>query len=108
MSMQADQMRRKFLEDVVRQQPNDPFARYGLAMELAKCDPGAAWTHFSHLLTHHPDYAPTYYQAGTFLVKQGRTDEARKVLSDGVEVTRKQGKQHAQSELQAALDDLGA
>jgi hypothetical protein len=39
-------------------------------------------------------------------VKQGRLDEARKVLTTGVEVTGRQGKQHAQSELQAALDDL--
>jgi len=39
-------------------------------------------------------------------VKQGRLDEARKVLAAGVEVTGRQGKQHAQAELQAALHDL--
>jgi len=35
MSAEADQTRREFLEEVVRNQPDDTFARYGLAMELA-------------------------------------------------------------------------
>src|SRR5271157_3557986 len=103
MSPEADQTRRKFLEEVLRHQPDDTFARYGLAMELANSEPAAAWTHFEYLLLHHPEYAATYYQAGAFLLKQGRVEEARQVLAKGVEVTGRQGKQHAQSELQAAL-----
>jgi tetratricopeptide (TPR) repeat protein len=108
MSSEADQSRRRFLEEVVRNQPDDTFARYGLAMELAQDEPAAAWTHFSYLLENHPEYAATYYQAGAFLTKQGRLEEARKVLTTGLEVTGRQGKKHAQSELQAALDDLNA
>ena len=41
-----------------------------------------------------------------FLISQGRPDEARKVLAAGAEVTGRQGKQHAQRELQAALEAL--
>src|ERR1017187_2937233 len=104
MTPEPDKTRRNFLEDVVRLQPDDTFARYGLAMELMNSEPAAAWTHFEYLLLKHPEYPPTYYQAGAFLVKQGRIDEARKVLSMGLEVTARQGKQHAQSELQAARD----
>jgi tetratricopeptide (TPR) repeat protein len=106
MSPEADQTRRKFLEDVVCSQPDDTFARYGLAMELASSEPTVAWTHFTYLLEHHPEYAATYYQAGAFLTRQGRLEEARNVLTTGLEVTARQGKQHAQAELQAALDDL--
>jgi hypothetical protein len=106
MSPEADKTRREFLEEAVRQDPHNTFARYGLAMELANSEPAAAWSHFEYLLSHHPEYAATYYQAGAFLLKQGRMEEARKVLTTGVEVTGRQGKQHAQSELQAALDDL--
>jgi hypothetical protein len=106
MPPEADKTRRKFLEEVLRHQPDDTFVRYGLAMELANSEPAAAWTHFEYLLLHHPEYSATYYQAGSFLVKQERLDEAHKVLATGVEVTGRQGKQHAQSELQAALDDL--
>jgi tetratricopeptide (TPR) repeat protein len=106
MSAEADQTRREFLEEVVRNQPDDTFARYGLAMELANSEPTVAWIHFLYLLEHHPEYAATYYQAGTFLSKQGQLEEARRVLTTGLEVTARQGKQHAQAELQAALDDL--
>jgi Tfp pilus assembly protein PilF len=105
-SAEVEKTRREFLEDAVSQDPNNTFARYGLAMELARTEPAAAWTHFEHLLTRHPEYAATYYQAGMFLVTQGRAEEARKILSAGIEVTGRQGNKHAQSELQAAMDDL--
>ena len=106
MSPEAEKTRREFLEEALRQDPDNTFARYGLALDLAKSEPAAAWSHFEYLLLHHPQYAATYSQAGTFLMKQGRLEEARKVLATGVEVTGRQGKQHAQAELQAALDDL--
>jgi Tfp pilus assembly protein PilF len=106
MSEEAEKARREFLEEALRQDPNNTFARYGLALELAKREPAAAWTHFEYLLLHHPEYSATYFQAGTFLINQGRLAEAREVLSKGAEVTGRQGKQHAQAEIQAALDDL--
>jgi predicted Zn-dependent protease len=106
MMSDAEKTRRELLEEMVRKQPNDTFARYGLAMELAKSEPEAAWGQFSHLLEHQPEYAPTYYQAGAFLVKHGRLEEARSVLQKGLDVTRQQGNRHAHGELQAALDDL--
>jgi len=106
LSPEAEKNRREFLEQALRQDPDNTFARYGLAMELAKTGPAAAWTHFEHLLTYHPEYSATYYQAGMSLLRQGRHDDARKVLAAGVEVTGRQGKQHAREELLAALDDL--
>src|SRR5579863_3405437 len=106
MSAEVEKTRREFLEDALRADPDNAFARYGLAMELASSDPVASWSHFEFLLQHHPEYAATYYQAGAFLVKQGREDEARKVLTAGEEITGSQCKHHAQSELFAALEDL--
>lgn len=104
--MEPEKTRREFLEEALQQDPGNTFARYGLALELAKTEPAAAWLHFEYLLLNHPEYSATYYQAGMFLLAQGRPDDARKVLAAGVEVTGRQNKQHAQRELQAALDDL--
>ena len=106
MSQEAEKSRREFLEAALQQDPDNTFARYGLALELAKTEPGLACAHFEYLLAHHPEYSATYYQAGTFLTRQGRVDEARKIFAKGVEVTGRQGKQHAQAEIQAALDLL--
>ena len=106
MSPEAEKTRREFLEETLQQDPDNTFARYGLALELAKSDPATAWTHFEYLLQHHPEYSATYYQAGSYLIKQGRLEDARNVLTAGIEVTSRQGKHHAQAELQSALDDL--
>jgi tetratricopeptide (TPR) repeat protein len=101
-----DKSRLDFLREAVASNPHDPFARYGLAMELAKGAPHEAWEHFSFLLDHHPDYSATYYQAGMFLSGQGKREDARRILAKGIEVTRQQGKKHALSELQAAYDEI--
>ena len=106
MPPEAEKSRRQFLEDALLENPENTFARYGLALELAKDEPASAWSHFEYLLLHQPEYSATYYQAGIFLINQGRLENARKVLAAGVEVTGRQGKQHAQRELQAALDEL--
>jgi Tfp pilus assembly protein PilF len=103
---ETEKTRREFLEEALREDPDNTFARYGLAMEIAKAEPAAAWIHFEYLLLHHPEYAATYYPAGMFLISQGRPDKARKVLAAGAEVTGRQGKQHAQREMQAALKAL--
>jgi hypothetical protein len=106
MSTQGEKTRLEFLQEALRHNPDDAFTRYALALELANSAPAEAWPHFEYLLMRHPEYSATYYQAGIFLVKEGRRAEARKVLAQGVEETRRQGKQHAQEELQVALDEL--
>lgn len=106
MPPEPEKSRREFLEEALRQDPGNTFARYGLAMEFVNSAPDTAWTHFQYLLQHHSEYSPTYYQAGVLLVKQGRMQEARKVLTAGLDVTARQGNHHAHAELQAALDDL--
>jgi len=104
-----EQSRLEFLEEAVRGNPDNAFARYGLAMELKNAGRAAdAWTHFEYLLTHHPEYSATYAQAGMLLSDLGRLDEARSVFKKGIEVAGRQGKTHARDELQAALDDLVA
>lgn len=97
----------QILEQTLEATPGNTFARYALALELARAgDPERSWRQFEHLLEHHPDYAATYLQAGMYLAKEGRSDEARKVFAKGIEVNRKQGNLHAQSELEAALEEL--
>ncbi len=102
-----EQTRLDFLQEALKKNPDDTFGRYALAMEFANTGQAeSAWEHFEYLLAHHPEYSATYYQAGMLLWKQGRRDEAQKVLSQGIEVTRRQGKSHAQSELELALEEL--
>lgn len=102
-----DAERIQFLRDSLATNPDDTFARYALAVELTRGgQPEEAWKQFQYLLEHHPDYSASYYQAGMLLAVQGRTEEARRVLTKGIEVTARLGQKHAHAELQDALDSL--
>jgi len=103
----VEQTRIEFLEERLQADPNSTFVRYALAMEFVNAGRNEeAWTHFEHLLTHHPEYSAAYYHAGKLLVRTGRPEDARQVLAKGIDVAGKQGNLHARSELEAALEEL--
>ena len=100
--------RRQILEDFIAQKPTDAFARYGLAMECANSgDTAAADENFKALLAAHSDYVAGYFQYGQFLAKTGRTEEARSTLTAGIATALRMGDEHARSEMQTALAELG-
>ncbi len=88
----------------ISQRPQDPFPRYGLAMEhKTRGDLAEAWAVFSELIQSFPDYVPTYLMAGGTLVALGEKDKAIEVLKKGIEVATRRGDQHARRELEQAL-----
>lgn len=95
------------LRSMVESRPDDPFPRYGLAMELRKQGQhDEAEEAFGVLVERHPDYVPTYLMFGTMLIERGRSDEAATVLDRGIEAARAAGDEHALSELTAARAEL--
>ena len=95
------------LQEILAKNPNDAFARYGLAMEYAnQGDSDAALNEFSRLIQANPDYTPAYQMSAQTLVKTGREEEARKMLEDGIACATRTRNQHALSEMQALLDEL--
>jgi thioredoxin-like negative regulator of GroEL len=108
MTQPQKKTRRQMLEEFVAAKPNDAFARYGLAMECANSgDTTAADQQFKALLGTHPEYVAAYFQYGQFLTKTGRMDEARTTLTAGIATARRTGDDHARSEMEAALAELG-
>jgi len=96
------------LTEILAENPSDAFARYGLAMEHSKAgQTEAALAEFQKLLQQHPDYTAGYFMAAQTLAAAGRNDEARKMLQDGIASALRTGNQHAQSEMQAMLDEMG-
>lgn len=95
------------LNEILSQNPNDAFARYGLAMEYSKAgDVDRALEEFGKLLSVHPDYTAGYFMGAQALVSAHRTDEAKMMLMDGIASARRTGNSHAQSEMTALLDEL--
>jgi tetratricopeptide (TPR) repeat protein len=96
------------LQEILSQNPNDAFARYGLALEHSnQGNLELALEEFSKLLSAHPDYSPGYFMAAQALARADRTDEARKMLSDGIASAKRTANAHAQTEMEAMLADLG-
>jgi predicted Zn-dependent protease len=95
------------LNEVLSQNPNDAFARYGLAMEYSKAgEVDRAMEEFGNLLSAHPDYTAGYFMAAQTLAGANRTDEAKKMLVEGIASARRTGNSHAQSEMTAMLEEL--
>jgi cytochrome c-type biogenesis protein CcmH/NrfG len=96
------------LNEILTQDPNDTFARYGLAMEYSnQGDLDRALAEFSILLKANSDYSPGYFMAAQTLVRADRPDDAKKMLTDGIASARRTGNLHAQSEMEAMLEELG-
>jgi tetratricopeptide (TPR) repeat protein len=95
------------LNEILAQNPNDAFARYGLALEYSnQGQVETALAEFHKLLFANPDYTPGYFMAAQTLAKADRNDEARKMLTDGIASAKRSGNSHAQSEMEAMLADL--
>ena len=92
---------------ILAENPDDEFARYGLAMEYSKSgEIDRAMEEFEKLLTAHPDYTAGYFMAAQTLATASRIDEAKKMLVEGISSARRTGNNHAQSEMTAMLEDL--
>jgi tetratricopeptide (TPR) repeat protein len=92
----------------IARKPEDPFPRYGLAMELkSRGELEASAAAFDELLAAFPDYVPTYLMAAGVFGDVGRKDDALATLRRGVEVATAKGDGHAKKELEAALAEAG-
>lgn len=97
------------LREFVARAPDDPFPRYGLAMELK--NRGLlqdACQAFQELVDRLPDYVPTYLMFGNTLAAAGDRARAADVYRTGADVAQRRGDAHARGEILAALADLEA
>jgi len=95
------------LRRIAAQRPDDPFPRYGVAMELRRegqLDEAVAA--FAVLEGSAPDYVPQYLMHGQLLLELERAEDARQVMERGLAIAAKKGDSHAASELKGALDAL--
>ena len=95
------------LQELLTQDPNNPLARYGLAMEYSgKGEVDASVAEFRKLIDINPDYANAYFMAAQALAKAERLDEAKQLLRQGITAAARTGNSHAQVEMQGFLEEL--
>jgi len=95
------------LSELLSQEPNNAFARYGLAMEYSNSgELDRALEEFGKLLSANPDYTAGHFMAAQTLAKAGRAEEAKQMLVSGISSAQRKGDAHAESEMQAMLEEL--
>jgi tetratricopeptide (TPR) repeat protein len=95
------------LNEILTANPDDAFARYGLALEYSNAGQTEQALHeFETLIQRNPDYTPAYFMAAQTLANASRIDEAKRMLVDGISSARRTANTHAQSEMTAMLEEL--
>jgi len=101
--------RREKIEAMLKDEPDDVFLRYSLALELASEDAvDPSLEILESLARGSRPYVPAFHMAGQQLVRHGRIEEARRALREGIEEARRQGNSHAAGEMAELLASLGA
>src|SRR5277367_5160384 len=100
--------RREMLEEMLSKKPTDAFTLYGLALDCTNGGdfPGAE-RYYRRLLEANPDYVPGYQMYAQGLAQNNRNEEAKAILSRGIEAARSAGNGHALSEMEGLLSQLG-
>lgn len=95
------------LQSLLEQDPNNSFARYGLAQAYASNGQfERAVACYRELIAANPDYVAAYYHGGQALERMGQVEDARVIYEQGIEACTRTGDAHTRSEIQAALDIL--
>ncbi len=95
------------LQQMLAQDPNNTFVRYGLAQEYASNERlEEALAEFARLIELDPNYSSAYFHGGKILERLGRLDDARAMYERGVAACQRAGNAHALSEMQGALDEI--
>ena len=98
--------RLKLLLDFLEKEPNEPFNRYAVAMELMNSNVDRAMEHLEVLHLEHPTYLPTYYQLAQLYFDNDKLNEAEDVYKKGIELAIAQGNIKAEKELKGAYQML--
>ena len=94
------------LQQMLQDNPNDPFLLYAMALEHRTLDLHQAQSWFDKLLQQHPDYLPTYYHAAALLTEQGQVQRAKLVYQQGIALAQQQNNAHTLRELRNAYQNL--
>lgn len=94
------------LRGYILEEPENPFNRYALALEIKELDPNEATELFNFLLDNHSSYLPVYFPSAHFFFELGQIDKAREIFEKGIVLARDQSDEKAFKELQNAYQNF--
>ncbi|AGA79188.1 hypothetical protein [Echinicola vietnamensis] len=94
------------LKQFVKDEPDNPFNLYALALEYQNTDVGQAVRYFDQLLAQHPEYLPTYFHAAALQAELEAIEKAQVIYKAGIELATAQNDQHSLRELKNAYQNF--
>ena len=99
--------RREQLEMMLESDPDDIFLNYALAMALlTEGDHRSGVERLQRVIELDPNYVAAYFQQGQALAREGQIDEARDIVTRGIETATRVGDTHAAGEMAGFLESL--
>jgi tetratricopeptide (TPR) repeat protein len=94
------------LKEYIKDEPENPFNYYALALEIRKIDPDESSNLFNYLLVNHPDYLPVYFPSAHFFFELDQIEKAKGIFEKGISTAQFQGDQKALKELKNAYQNF--
>lgn len=82
-----------------KEEPDNPFNWYALALEYYNSKPTETVIIFDQLLAENPDYLPTYYTAAVFFEEIGELEKAKTIFEKGIQLAQKNNQSKTLGEL---------
>ncbi|MDF2157852.1 tetratricopeptide repeat protein [Algoriphagus sp. CAU 1675] len=94
------------LREFLKEEPNNPFNWYTLALELREKDLEEAARIFRKLLLDFPDYLPSYYAAAHHFTEMDEIAEAKSTFEKGINLAKAQKEDKTMKELKNAFQNF--
>lgn len=95
-----------YLLELHKEQPEDPFLLYGIALEYQKFGSPETSATFDRLLDIFPSYLPTYYLAAAHFAEAGLYEKALTIYDAGILLAQKSNESKTLAELKNAKQNL--
>ncbi len=94
------------IKQFTKEEPENPFNWYALALEYREIDPETAESLFNKLLESHKGYLPTYFPAAHFFAEKGLIPKAKAIFLTGIALATENQESKAEKELKNAYQNF--
>lgn len=94
------------LRAYILEEPENPFNRYALALEIKDIDQHEASELFDFLLLNHSSYLPVYFPSAHFFFELGQIEKAKGIFEKGIALAQNLKDEKALKELKNAYQNF--
>lgn len=96
----------ELLKGYCKEEPENPFNFYALALENRESDKAAATELFDFVLSNFPNYLPVFFPAAHFFYEEGNLQKAKQVFELGLALAQDLQDEKAKKELANAYQNF--